>query len=342
MDTIATSATDRGDLFTESARIRGLSPVIIEKDFWVCWTLKQVTSLESIGPNLIFKGGTSLSKVFGLIQRFSEDVDLSIQRSYLGFAGDADPENATSKTKQQKSVLSLRETCRQCVLTVLLPALEARFREVLGAEGWSLAIDEEDPGTLNFVYPAAAPSRRRRTWLPLSYIRSAVKLEFGAGSDPYPVGTYPIVAYAAEDFPRYFDEPQFSVTVLEAERTFWEKATLAHAEYHRPEGSLIPLRSSRHYYDLHQMAPSERGRRALADRALLERVADHKRVYFACGWASYETAPTGGIHLVPHESRMRDVAQDYERMRDMFFGPFPRFEEILVTLQELETKINAR
>src|SRR5919199_5701322 len=106
MDSIATgSATDRRDLFTETASRRALSPVIIEKDFWVCWTLKQVTSLESIGPNLIFKGGTSLSKVFGLIQRFSEDIDLSIRRDYLGFEGESDPEKASSKSKQQKAVL---------------------------------------------------------------------------------------------------------------------------------------------------------------------------------------------------------------------------------------------
>jgi hypothetical protein len=247
MDSIATSATDRWDLFSETASVRGLSPVVIEKDFWVCWSLKQVTSLESIGPNLIFKGGTSLSKVFRLIQRFSEDIDLSIQRAYLGFAGERDPESAPSKTKKREGVDALRECCREYVRTVLLSTLEARFSEVLGTEGWALTVDDEDPGALNFVYPSSvAPSLRRRAWLPLPYIRPAVKLEFGAGSDPYPVGSCPIMSYAAEAFPQAFSDPGCSLMVLEAERTFWEKATLVHAEYHRPADKPTPLRISRH------------------------------------------------------------------------------------------------
>lgn len=333
MDTIATgSAADRRDLFTETGSRRGLPPAIIEKDFWVCWILKQVSTLEEIGPNLIFKGGTSLSKVFGLIQRFSEDIDLSIRRDYLGFEGDTDPEKAASRTKQRERVLSLRETCRACVQGVLLPALTERLTGLLGREGWSLMPDGEDPGTLDFVYPSAAPVRRGRQafgWAMPSYLRRSVKLEFGAGSDPYPVGNYPITPFAAEVFPQLFAEPRFPVTVLEAERTFWEKATLAHAEYHRPAGSPTPLRISRHYYDLYQLASSDHGRRALSDRHLLQRVAEHKRVYFASGWAHYETAPTGGLRLVPPVARQKEIAHDYEQMRDYFFGPFSTLEQVM-------------
>lgn len=347
MDGIATApAADRRDLFTETASRRALSPVIIEKDFWVCWTLKQAMSLESIGPNLVFKGGTSLSKVFGLIQRFSEDIDLSIQRSYLGFAGESDPERAATRTKQRERVLSLRRACRGCVRTVVLPALAARFEGLLGPKGWSLALDETDADTLNFIYPSAAPERPTpgaRSWLALPYIRPAVKLELGAGSDPYPVGNYPIRSYAAESFPQAFSntDAECSVATLEAERTFWEKATLVHAEYHRAADKPTLARFSRHYYDLHQMALSEHGRRAVADRELLRRVAEHKQVYFASGWAHYQTAPTR-IHLVPPDTRLKELSQDYARMREMFFGPFPTLHEILATLQILEYQINRR
>jgi len=338
------STTDRRALFTETARRHGLPAVIIEKDFWVCWALKQVMELEPIGPHLIFKGGTSLSKAFGIIQRFSEDIDLSIQRNYLGFAGDTDPEWSTSKTKRAKSVLALRQNCNECVRTLLHPALNVRFQELLGSDGWALTTDEEDANTLNFIYPSAAPtgrSRGARSWRTLPYLRSAIKLDFGAGSDPYPVNRYPISPYAAEAFPHVFREPACSVTVLEAERTFWEKATLAHAEYHRPADKSTPLRTSRHYYDLYQLAQHERGRRAVADRELLARVAEHKSVYFASGWAHYETAVSGGLRLVPNEARQKDLAHDYSLMRDMFFGPSPTFEEILATLQALEVEINA-
>lgn len=345
MEGMATAlAEDRRDLFSETAHERGLSPVIIEKDFWVCWVLKQVTELESVGPNLIFKGGTSLSKAFGIIQRFSEDIDLSIQRAYLGFTGELDPEQSTSRTKQRISVQELREACRECVWSVLHPALTTRFQEFLGADGWSLTLDAEDANTLNFAYPSVTlhqPGKPAPFWPALPYLRRAVKLEFGAGSDPYPVGLYPITPYAAVAFPHIFREPTCSVIVLEAERTFWEKATLAHAEYHRPADRPAPLRTSRHYYDLHQLAQSERGRRAIADRELLARVAKHKSVYFASGWAHYETAIGGGLRLVPNDARRKDLTHDYELMRDMFFGSSPTFEEILTTLQALEDEINA-
>lgn len=346
MDAIAIgSAADRRDLFVETARIRSLSPVIVEKDFWVCWTLRQVTSLDTIGPNLIFKGGTSLSKVFGLIRRFSEDIDLSIRRDYLGFEGETDPEARPSKQKRKDAVEALRRVCGERVRTELLPALSSRFEKVLGPGGWSLTLDEQAPDTLNFTYPSAAPGGRSRSggsWTALPYIRPAVRLELGAGSDPYPVGSYRITPYAAEAFPQAFKEAECSLIVLEAERTFWEKATLIHAEHHRPADKPTPLRISRHHYDLHQLAQSERGRRALAHRELLRRVAAHKQVYFASGWARYEIAATGGLRLVPPEPRLKGIEQDYEQMRDMFFGPFPRFEEILATLQALETEINTR
>ena len=169
-----------------------------------------------------------------------------------------------------------------------------------------------------------------------------MKLEFGAGSDPYPVNTYPIRPYAAEVLPQAFSEPECLVTVLEAERTFWEKATLVHAEYHRPAEKLSPSRISRHYYDLYQMAESESGRRARADRLLLQRVVQHKQVYFHSGWAHYETAATGGLHLCPSETRRNELARDFEQMRDMIFGPAPPFQEILTKLEELENEINGK
>lgn len=129
MDSIATaSVSTRRDLFQETAHRRGLSPVVIEKDFWVCWALKHAFALPTLGANLIFKGGTSLSKVFNLIQRFSEDIDLSLRRDYLGFSGDDDPELAVSKNQQQNRVKALRKKCSIVVKNVMAVAdLEERI-----------------------------------------------------------------------------------------------------------------------------------------------------------------------------------------------------------------------
>lgn len=337
MDTIAVmSVADRRDLFQETASLRGLSPLIIEKDFWVCWTLKQMFAIPSLGPHLIFKGGTSLSKVFRLIQRFSEDIDVSLRRDYLGFDGDNDPEQPTSKSQQRKRVEALREKCRLVVQSEVKEALNGAFGLLLGGGGWSLERDPEDENTLNFIYPPAIASDAPGA----AYIRRVVKLEMGAGSDPYPIGSHSIQPYAAEEFPAVFTAPDCNVTVMEAERTFWEKATLLHAEYHRPEDKPTPIRLSRHYYDLMQVAASEIGERAIADLQLLARVVDHKSVYFASNWAHYETAQRGSLHLLPTVARMEDIKRDYAGMRDMFFGLYPSFDEVLAAITSLETRLN--
>lgn len=337
MDTIAVATlADRRDLFQETANRRGLSPLVIEKDFWVCWTLKHLFAIPSLGPHLIFKGGTSLSKVFRLIQRFSEDIDVSLRRDYLGFDGENDPEQAASKSQQRKRVEALREKCRLVVQNEVKEALNGAFGQILGTAGWSLESDSEDENTLNFTYPLAIASDAPGA----AYIRRAAKLEMGAGSDPYPIGSHSLQPYAAEEFPAVFTAPACNIIVMEAERTFWEKATLLHAEYHRPEDKPTPIRLSRHYYDIMRVAPSEIGGKAIADLALLARVAAHKSVYFASNWAHYETAQPGSFHLLPAAYRLEDIKRDYAGMQDMFFGPYPSFETVIAAITALETRLN--
>jgi hypothetical protein len=338
MDTIAAAPVmDRRDLFQVTANRRGVSPQVIEKDFWVCWTLKHLFSIPGLGPNLIFKGGTSLSKVFGLIQRFSEDIDISLRRDFLGFGDDNDPEQAASKSQQRARVQNLRETCRRVVQDEVSRALSAAFREILGSDGWSLAGDQHDDNTLNFAYPAALATGAPAP----AYIRPSVKLEMGAGSDPYPLGMHTLRPYAAEEFPAVFAAPAFEAIVLEAERTFWEKATLLHAEYHRPQDKPTPSRLSRHYYDVTRIAAGKAGARAITDLKLLERVRSHKSVYFASNWAHYEAACPGSLRLLPSEPRQDDIRRDFAAMRDMFFGSYPSFDDMLATLRDLQERINA-
>jgi hypothetical protein len=132
------------------------------------------------------------------------------------------------------------------------------------------------------------------------------------------------------------------VKVLEAERTFWEKATILHAEYYRPEDSITADRVSRHYYDLHQLAISQVAENALNRLDLLDRVVQHKSVFFKLGRANYEEARTGHIHLLPSATRLASLRVDYEKMKDMFFGDQPSMEKILETLENLEAIINVR
>lgn len=328
-------------LFRETARRRGLAPLIIEKDFWVCWTLKHLFALP-LGQHLIFKGGTSLSKVFHLIKRFSEDIDISISREILGFGAENDPEAAPSKKQTQERIDDLQEACEQKIASELIPSLRAAFAGILGdpSEGaseftWQLEVSS-DPQTLLFTYPREQDS----TFLPTNYLKPVVRIEVGARSDHWPADDYSIIPYAAEEFPSYFETPTCQVKTLEAERTFWEKATILHAEYYRPETSPKADRISRHYYDLYQMAKSPYAEKALSKLDLLERVAKHKQIFFRCAWARYSEACPGSLRLIPSSERLPALRADYGRMEEMFFEDIPPFQELLDTLQELEKRIN--
>src|SRR2546422_6743983 len=152
------AAVDRRVGFLQTAEATRLNPIIVEKDFWVCWTLKELFELPAVGEHLIFKGGTSLSKVFKVIERFSEDIDVSIDRGFLGFGGANEPEAGASNKEKQRRIEALKAACQQKIATELLPALEATITsKVRQGEKWSLRSDDDDPDkqTLLFDYPTS-------------------------------------------------------------------------------------------------------------------------------------------------------------------------------------------
>lgn len=170
----------RAELFVQTARQTGFDAVIVEKDFWVCWTLKELFRLPAIGDHLIFKGGTSLSRVFKVIERFSEDIDVSIDRSFLGFGGTNEPEAGASNKEKQRRIDGLKVACQQKIATELLPALESAINaKVRHDEKWALRSDADDPDqqTLLFDYPTSFPPDAT------GYIRRMVKIEMGARAD---------------------------------------------------------------------------------------------------------------------------------------------------------------
>ncbi|HZT18741.1 MAG TPA: nucleotidyl transferase AbiEii/AbiGii toxin family protein, partial [Dongiaceae bacterium] len=300
---------DRAALFGEAGAARGVANTIIEKDFWVCWTLKRLFALQGDEfANLVFKGGTSLSKAYGAIRRFSEDIDLSIDRAGLGYAGEHGPkEEELSRKKAGQLIEDLVANVERHIAKKLLPALQRAIADQLGNPkdgGWSLEIDPHDAQTVNFQYPAALEAPHYE-WM--AYITPRVKLELGARGDPWPTEEKIIRPYAAEDFPDFFEEPDTNVIVLSARRTFWEKATALHAEAHRPRESPTPRYFSRHYYDVAMLLDTEDGKAASTDFELLELVAKHKSVFFRSGWASYETARPGTLQLMPAEYRLKDL-----------------------------------
>jgi hypothetical protein len=216
----------------------------VEKDFWVCWILRALFTLPEIGAHLTFKGGTSLSKGWKPIARFSEDIDVVIDRAFLGFGGDRSPESAPSNKQRDQRLEDLRAACQRAIREALAPALAQRIGEKVAAGTWQLEDDpaDTDAQTLLFKYPAALAAG--------DYVRPAVKIELGARSDTDPSTMPDIQPYLAEALPGRIEEADFRVRTLAPERTFWEKASLLHEETYRAGGKGPPARLARHYYDL--------------------------------------------------------------------------------------------
>lgn len=328
-------AKERAAIFAETADRKGYSEAIVEKDFWVCWVLKQLFSTDAFSKRLLFKGGTSLSKVFHAINRFSEDIDLAVDYVALGFTGDRDPrQEGISKSKQSGILDDMMTECRKYIAGDFLRVFRERCEEILGkTDAWSLKVSDQDPNSVQFRYPAASTKM-------LEYVAPQVVLELGTHAEFVPHGDFPIRSFVAEEFPKVITEGDITVVALLAKRTFWEKATILHAEFHRPKDKATPPRYSRHYYDLAMLAQGKWRKEALADMQLLADVVKHKQTFYPSAWARYDLARPGSLQLVPAEGRKEALEKDYGQMGQMIFGKPPAFGEIVGTLKELEQEVN--
>lgn len=327
--------------FCAQAQLRlGLPAASIEKDFWVCWTLRELFALPEWGANLTFKGGTSLSKGWKLIERLSEDIDIVVDRAFLGFGGDASPEAAPSKTQRRARLDALKSACQARIHAGLLPALQDRMRHTLPAGNrWDLvsATPDEDPDrqTLLFHYPESLAATA-------SYLRPVVKIEMGARSDTEPSASPRIRPYLAEAFPGTFEPSEFAVHALLPERTFWEKAMLLHEETYRPASKARKVRLARHYYDLWCLIQKGIAARATQDLELFTRTAAHREIYFNWSWMDYSTLRKGTLRIIPLATQMSEWQRDYAAMgEEMFLGEVPSFDEIMHVVGDFEKSFNA-
>lgn len=326
---------ERELFFRIAADIKNIPFEIIEKDYWIVWVLERLFSLENLKSHLTFKGGTSLSKIYGLIDRFSEDIDLSIERDFFGFCGSHDPENAPSKKKQNIIIDNLSKACSDYIQNQMFGDLKDAFTAKLGTtSGWQIFPDPEDPDaqTLLFEYPSETSKG--------GYIRPLVKIEIGARSEHWPVSEHKVQSYTKEALKEKIYESEIVVRVLNAERTFWEKATILHQYANLPEDKKLPSRISRHYYDFFRLLNSLIKKKSLEEVHLLERVANHKRIYFASGWANYDTARKGTLKLVPPSHVLKELEKDYVLMQAMLFREIPSWSLILTTIEQFEKEFN--
>lgn len=327
---------ERIPYFQEAANRRKLTPVIVEKDYWVCFTLQCLFSAAELKDNLIFKGGTSLSKGFGIIDRFSEDIDLTILPNWLGFAGSSLPSLKISSTENKKRCELIKSVRIDKVKNEIKEILEEQICSIIGAsisrESYFRYDHKED--ALIFRYPSKENTRE-------GYIPPQVKLEFGSHGGIGPSETPTITPWVAEEFPDVFKNASTEVLALSPERTFWEKATILHAEYHKPLEKSMRSRHSRDLYDMYCLSQHESGQKALKDLDLLTTVVENKRLYFYAAWSKYELAKPETLRLAPNPQRITDLTIDYKKMEEMIYGRPPGFDEIIEQLKRIEKTVNA-
>ncbi len=333
-------AKERAEVFEETSARRGTGrAAIVEKDFWVCWTLAQLygqggpSDAQRDEPALLFKGGTSLSKAYGLIDRFSEDVDLTVDRRLFVTPEKAPDEKAISTRERKRRIDAVARSCADYVAETIAPFLRLRTIEWKDA---TVTVDGQDFQTLHLSYPRALPDK---SYGGRAYVNSSIRLEFGARGELWPAERRDVTSYTAEEFRELFSNPTTTVWVLSPRRTLWEKATILHAiaSSGRVGGG---ERQSRHYADLALLAKAPFGSAAVADTELLLDVAQHKSTYFPSATARYDLARPGSLRLVPSEALIKELQKDYERMREMFITDPPPFSEVIEDLTALERRIN--
>ena len=328
----ALPAKDRRAFFEETGARKGLPPFHIEKDFWVCWVLSVLFSDAQAGPHLTFRGGTSLSKGWGIIERFSEDIDLAMARAWLGTAEDPGEAGITTAEKERR-LKELRDECRKMIATLLHPVL-ARAATATVQEAFQIEVEPlekaRDPFCIHFHYPSSELTA------PADYNRPAVKIELSGRADGWPMETRTIIPYVAEEFPAQFEISQLPLACVRPERTFWEKAALVHEQNVRPGDKPLAIRQARHLYDLVRLWEHAKVAEAAGFHKLFDGVKAHRQTFFDYKWVKYDELTAGGLRLIPPPERLSEWRADYEAMSAMFFQSPPDFEEILKGIQSIE------
>lgn len=306
-------------------------PLVLEKDVWVCWVLQALFTMPGRLP-MAFKGGTSLSKVFEAIRRFSEDVDVTLD--YRGLDNSFDPfADDVSKNQLRKFSDSLKAFVRGHVLDVVAPYLEACLTHQFGSRHKIEVSDDGEQLRLFYATVLDAPGE---------YLGNSVLVEFGGRNITEPNEEHDVRPDIAEQVPELAFPIARGVQVLSPARTFWEKATLMHVECQRGEFRASAARLSRHWYDLAMLADLPIGTLALERRDLLVDVVKHKKVFYNAAYANYDACLTGDFCLIPAEAGLSALGHDFQQMcgAGMFIGDPPSFTGIVERLRVLEAVIN--
>ena len=301
----------------------------IEKDWWVTQVLKAIFALP-YADHLSFKGGTSLSKAWKVIERFSEDIDIAINREYLGFAGEL------SRTQ-------VSDKLRRAACSFVREKLSADIRKQLVSNGiredlFSVhvnvtSVSTVDPEVVYIEYKSLFPFE--------DYVQNMVKVEVSGRSMSEPIQSVSLSSIMDDTFPNAaFAEPPFAVSVVRPERTFLEKVMLLHEEFAKPSAEMRTERMSRHLYDLERMLHTDIAESALSDEHLYRSVLEHRRKFIGLKGFDYDTLYPQTLSLEIPADILPAWRKDYENMREsMIYGKSVSFEELLTEISQLNDRI---
>ena len=341
---IAASADDQRGLFLAAANRVGTTVQNIEKDFWVCWTLDVLfRRLKEGGPRLLFKGGTSLSKAYGLISRFSEDIDVTVFREDIGEAASFEDLEGLTRKKRTARLDAIRAACQTYIDGKLRAELNAIAIETMKAAGKDPAtlrvvLDGEDPDRQSLLihYPSAIEKS--------DYVVPSIKIESGAKSALDPHENKTITPYLSPDVPNGDSLAVTGVMTIDPERTFLDKILILHGMiyYFEAKGALRGGgRMSRHYYDVHRLMAAPVGEKACADTPLIEDCVRHAKMFFYRNNTGLDVAKRGSFRLRPTAAILESLRKDYGAMATMIFGDVPSFDAILASVARAEEQLNA-
>lgn len=332
---LSLSAADQGEALEVAAGRSGRAAHLLEKDIWVVWALDVIYS-ATLANTLTFKGGTSLSKVYQVIDRFSEDIDLTydIRSLVPDLLREGEP-IPVSQSQEKRISSAVRDRLPQWIAQTVQPLFDkARTHAALDI---GLALAGKDHDKLVVSYPAVKTGT--------GYGAPTIQLEFGARAtgEPHQVHTVGCDIAALIEGVEF---PRARPLVMAAERTFWEKATASHVYCH--QGRLRGERYARHWYDLVALSHSVHYEKAVTDHGLALQVAQHKNMLFAekdatGNWIGYTQAVTGALQLIPQGASLSALERDYAAMLQdgLLSGTQPSFAELMEACLLIERRLQA-
>ena len=307
-----------------------LSTIAIEKDWWISAILRALFALP-YADNLSFKGGTSLSKCYNLIERFSEDIDIAVYREFLGFGG--------TLSKSQ-----INDKLRRAACSFLREKLQFDVAKELENQGIKTnlfsvkvnitSISTTDPEIVEIHYQSLFPES--------NYLKPIVKLEISGRSMNEPLRKIALQSFIDETYSdKVFAEKPFEVNAVVPERTFLEKICLLHEEFAKPQELMRTERMSRHLYDLVRMCDARIAEKALSNKELYQNIVEHRRTFISLKGFDYDTLSPEKICIIPPESVIYQWQKDYETMQEtMIYGESLRFNKLIDKIKQLNEKIN--